>query len=269
MPAHEDFRSLHRSGTPLVLANAWDVASARLVEEAGAAAVATTSAGVAWSLGAPDGNRLGADRTAELVARIAAAVRVPVSGDIESGFADEPQGVTQTVARIVAAGAVGINLEDSTHEDAPLYPVELAAERVAAARAASDRLFVNARTDVFLNKVGAPQTRLDATLERAAAYLAAGADGIFVPGVTDPDTVAALVAGIDAPVNVLTGPGAPSIAELAAVGVARISVGSKLVLRAYAAARKAAEELFGVGTYGGLAGGLDYAAVNALLARNR
>jgi len=250
-----------------VLANAWDVASARLIEDAGAAAVATTSAGVAWSLGAPDGNRLGRDPAAGLVARIAAAVRVPVSADIENGYADTADGVAQTIRAVVAAGAVGVNLEDDA--GGSLYPVEAAAGRVAAARAAGVPVFLNARTDVYLRAVGPPESRLGHTLLRARAYLAAGADGIFVPGVTDPDTVSALVAGIDAPVNVLTGPGAPSIPELAAVGVARISVGSKLVLRAYAAAREAAEELFGAGTYGGLAGGLDYAAVNALLARNR
>jgi 2-methylisocitrate lyase-like PEP mutase family enzyme len=251
----------------VVLANAWDVASAVLVEQAGAAAVATTSAGVAWSLGAPDGNRLGAERAAELVARIAAAVRVPVSADVESGYADGPDGVARTIRAVVAAGAVGVNLEDGA--GGSLYPVEVAAQRVAAARAAGVPVFINARTDVYLRAVGAPDSRLGHVLQRARAYLAAGADGIFVPGVTDPDTVAALVAGIDAPVNILTGPGAPSIPELAALGVARISVGSKLALRAYAAARQAAEELFGTGTYDGLAGGLDYAAVNALLARDR
>jgi 2-methylisocitrate lyase-like PEP mutase family enzyme len=265
--AHEEFRALHRPGTPMVLANAWDVASARLIEDAGAAAVATTSAGVAWSLGAPDGGRLGRDRAAELVARIAAAVRVPVSADVESGYAGTPDGVAQTIRAIVAAGAVGVNLEDDA--GGSLYPVEVAAQRVAAARSAGVPVFINARTDVYLRAVGAPGSRLDHTLERARAYLAAGADGIFVPGVTDPDTVSALVAGIDAPVNILTGPGAPTIPELAALGVARISVGSKLALRAYAVARQATEELFGAGTYGGLAGGLDYAAVNALLAGDR
>jgi 2-methylisocitrate lyase-like PEP mutase family enzyme len=267
--AAELFRSLHRAGTPLILPNAWDVASARLVEDAGAAAVATTSAGVAWSLGAPDGDRLGRDRAVELVARVAAAVRVPVSADIESGYATEPAGVAETIRQVVAAGAVGVNLEDSRYDEAgPLYPVEVAAGRIAAAReAAGVPLFINARTDVYLRSVGEPATRLPAALERAAAYLAAGADGVFVPGVTDPDTVSRLVAGIAGPLNVLAGPGAPTVPELAALGVARISVGHKLAARAYAAARAAAEELLGAGTYGGLSGALDHGRLNELLAR--
>jgi 2-methylisocitrate lyase-like PEP mutase family enzyme len=250
-----------------VLANVWDVASARLIEDAGAAAVATTSAGVAWSIGVPDGDQLGRHRATEVVIRVVEAVRVPVSADIESGYADTPEGVAQTIRAIVTAGAVGVNLEDGAVGG--LYPVETAAQRIAAARTAGVPVFINARTDVYLRAVGAPETRLDQTLERARAYLAAGADGIFVPGVTDPDTVSKLVAGIDAPVNILAGPGAPTIPELAALGVARISVGSKLALRAYGAARQAAEELFGAGTYGGFAGALDYGVVNALVARDR
>jgi 2-methylisocitrate lyase-like PEP mutase family enzyme len=266
------FRSLHRSGSPLVLPNAWDVASARLVEDAGAPAVATSSAGVAWSLGAPDGDRLGRDLVLDLIARVAAAVRVPVTADIENGYATEPAGVAETIRGVIAAGAVGVNLEDVTYEagEPALKPVEAQTERIAAARqaagAAGVPLYLNARTDIYLLGVGEPETRLPATLERAAAYLAAGADGIFVPGTTNPETVSALVKGIDAPVNILAGPGSPSIGELAALGVARVSIGSKLAATAYAAARRAAEELLGGGTYGGLAGALDFGQLNALLA---
>ncbi len=246
--------------------------SARLVEDAGAAAVATSSAGVAWSLGAPDGDRLDRDRALDLIARVAAAVRVPVTADIENGYATDPGGVADTIRGVIAAGAVGVNLEDTTYGTGgpTLNAVPEQAERVAAAREAADTagvpLYLNARTDIYLLGIGEPDTRLAAVLERAAAYLAAGADGIFVPGVTDPATVSALVKGIDAPLNILAGPGAPSIAELAALGVARVSVGSKVAAAAYGAARRAAEELFGAGTYGGLSGALDYGALNALLA---
>jgi len=271
----ERFRSLHRSGTPLVLPNAWDVASARLVEDAGAAAVATSSAGVAWSLGAPDGDRLDRDRAVDLVARVARAVRVPVSADIENGFAADPAGVAETIRAVVAAGGVGVNLEDVTYgADGPaLNAIEEQVARIRAARQAADAagvpLYVNARTDVYLLGIGAPDTRLPAVLERAAAYREAGADGIFVPGTTDPDTVAALVKGIAAPLNILAGPGAPTVAELAALGVARVSIGSKLTAAAYGAARRAAEELLRAGTYGGLAGALDYGSLNRLLSGGR
>jgi 2-methylisocitrate lyase-like PEP mutase family enzyme len=265
------FRSLHVAGSPLVLPNAWDTASARLVVDAGAAAVATTSAGLAWALGAADGDRLEGDRALDAVARIAAAVDVPVSADIESGYAKDPAGVADTVRAALAAGAVGVNIEDALYEaggDA-LRPVAEQAERIAAAREAADSqgvpLFVNARIDTLLNGAGG----VDLTLERAAAFLAAGADGIFVPGAVDPGTVKLLVDGVDGPLNVMAGPGAPPVAELAALGVARVSVGSGIAQAAHALVRRAARELLGAGTYESLAGGLEYSELNALLGRVR
>ncbi|MGW3150983.1 isocitrate lyase/PEP mutase family protein [Streptomyces sp. NPDC001177] len=265
------FRALHVPGRPLVLPNAWDAMSARLAEDAGAAAVATTSAGLAWSLGAADGDRLERDRALDAVARIAATVRVPVSADIESGYAKDPAGVAGTVRAVLAAGAVGINIEDALYEEGSgaLRPVAEQAERIAAAREAADAqgvpLFVNARIDTFLRGAGG----VDATLERAAAFRAAGADGIFVPGAVDPETVRALVEGIDGPLNVLVGPDAPSVAELAALGVARVSAGSGLAEAAYAVVRRAARELLDAGTYEAQAQGLDYGELNTLLARER
>ena len=263
------FAALHRGPTPLVLANAWDVASARVVEASGAPAIATTSAGVAWGLGYPDGDAVDVDRAIDLIARIAAAVDVPVTADIESGYAADAAGVGRTVARVLEAGAVGINVEDArTNADSPLRPVPEQAERLAAARAAAEaegvELYINARTDVYLRAVGEPAERLPATLERAAAYLEAGASGIFVPGVTEPATVGELVRGIAAPVNVLVGPGAPPVGQLAELGVARISTGSSLAAAAYAVAQRAARELAGPGTYEALTGELDYGALNAL-----
>lgn len=250
------FRALHVPGRPLVLPNAWDAASARIVEDTGAAAVATTSAGVAWALGVPDGDLLGRERAVAAVARIAGSVAVPVSADIESGFAEDPAGVADTVRAVLAAGAVGVNIEDALYGgEGVLRSVAEQAERIAAAREAADAegvpLFVNARIDTFLRGAGG----VDATLERAAAFRAAGADGIFVPGTVEPGTVKELADGIDAPLNVLVGPGAPPVAELAALGVARVSAGSSVALAAYAVVRRAARELLDTGTYGEQTGG--------------
>ncbi|WP_420309988.1 isocitrate lyase/PEP mutase family protein [Streptomyces sp. YS-B37] len=264
------FRALHVPGRPLVLPNAWDAASARIVEDTGAAAVATTSAGVAWALGVPDGDLLGRERAVAAVARIAGSVAVPVSADIESGFAEDPAGVADTVRAVLAAGAVGVNIEDALYGgEGVLRPVAEQAERIAAAREAADAegvpLFVNARIDTFLRGAGG----VDATLERAAAFRAAGADGIFVPGTVEPGTVKELAEGIDAPLNVLVGPGAPPVAELAALGVARVSAGSSVALAAYAVVRRAARELLDTGTYGEQTGGLGYGELNSLLEQGR
>ncbi|MDN0198629.1 isocitrate lyase/phosphoenolpyruvate mutase family protein [Streptomyces sp. S.PNR 29] len=260
------FRSLHVPGRPLLLPNAWDTTSARIIEDAGAAAVATTSAGLAWTLGAADGDRLDRDRALAAVADITAAVGVPVTADIESGYGRDAAGVADTVRAVLAAGAVGVNIEDARYDGGdPLRPVAEQAERIAAAREAADAagvpLFVNARIDTFLRGAGG----VDLTLERAAAFLAAGADGVFVPGAVDPGIVKELADGIDAPLNVMAGPGAPPVAELAALGVARVSVGSGIAQAAHALVRRAARELLDAGTYESLAGGLGYGELNALL----
>ncbi|MFG2953292.1 isocitrate lyase/phosphoenolpyruvate mutase family protein [Streptomyces sp. NPDC048291] len=263
------FRSHHVPGRPLVLPNAWDVTSARLVEDVGAAAVATTSAGLAWALGAADGDRLDRDRALTAVARIAEAVRVPVTADIETGYAPDAAGVGDTVRAVIAAGAVGVNIEDALYGsgEGPLRAVPEQAERIAAAREAADAagvpLFVNARIDTFLSGAGG----VAETLERASAFLAAGADGVFVPGVVDPDALKMLVAGVDGPLNVMAGPGAPAVADLAALGVARISIGSAIAQAAHAAVRRAARELLETGTYESLTDGLGYGDLNDLLGR--
>lgn len=261
------FRSLHTAERPLVLPNAWDTASARIIAEAGAEAIATTSAGVAWALGAADGDRLDRAAALEHLGRIVAAVDVPVTADIEGGYAQTADGVAETVRAVLAAGAVGINIEDGPR------PAEEHLRRIGAARAAADAegvpLFVNARTDVFLAGIGPEAGRLEETLKRAAACVAAGADGIFVPGVTDADTVAALVRGIDAPLNVMTGPRAPSTAEFARLGVARISAGSSIAQAAHALVRDAARELLTEGTCTTVANGYDYGELNALLGERR
>ncbi|HEY3504260.1 MAG TPA: isocitrate lyase/phosphoenolpyruvate mutase family protein [Actinocatenispora sp.] len=257
----DDFRSLHVPGVPLVLVNAWDAASARIVAAAGAPAVATTSAGVSWSLGVADGDRL--DRTAALdvVRRVAAAVAVPVTADVETGYGATPDAVADTVRAVVAAGAVGINIEDVDPATGGLRDVADQCARLAAVRAAGGTLFVNARIDTVLRGLGG----VDETVERATAYLAAGADGIFVPGVVDPDAIAELVERIAAPVNVMAGPGAPSVPELAKLGVARVSLGSAVAQAAYTVARRAADEAYAAGTYGALDDALDFGTLNALL----
>jgi len=257
------FHGLHdHPSRPLVLVNVWDAVSARLVEDAGATAIATTSAGVAWSLGRPDGNTLTRAEAMDAVARIAASVSVPVTVDIESGYADDADGVARTVDAVLEAGAVGINIEDGR-----LHPDALA-DRIGAARRAAERagvrLFVNARTDVHLAGLVDPERLLAETLERARRYRGAGADGVFVPGVRDVETIRALVESIDGPVNVMAGPGSPTVAELARLGVARISLGSAVAQAAYAVVRQATAELRTTGTYDSLAAGVDDADLNAL-----
>lgn len=269
------FRSLHDPAAPLALANAWDAASALIVAASGAAAIATSSAGVAWSLGAADGNRVDRDEALALLARITGAVAglgLPVTADIESGFGATPDEVADTIARVLAVGAVGVNIEDADPEpgpDRPLRPVGEQAQRLAAARAAADRagipLYLNARVDVFLRSAGEPSRRTAETLARARAYLEAGASGVFVPGVADPALIGELAAGIDAPLNILAGPGAPSVAELGKLGVARVSLGSSVAEAAYQVAARAAGELLATGTYEAVRDAVEFRRMNALM----
>lgn len=245
-----DFRSLHQPGSPLVLVNAWDAASARIVAAAGAAAVATTSAGVAWSLGVPDGDALGRELAVEAARRVVAAVSVPVSVDVEAGYGD-PAG---TLREIAAIGVAGVNLEDGTRS------IDEQCARLAAAHAAAPEVFLNARIDTVLFGLGDVRE----AITRARAYLESGADGVFVPGLTDPAAIAELVEAVDGPVNVMTGPGAPSIGELAKLGVARISLGSSVAQAAYGLVDRAAREIFGAGTYQELSAAIDYGRLNAL-----
>ncbi|MEV4316906.1 isocitrate lyase/phosphoenolpyruvate mutase family protein [Actinocrispum sp. NPDC049592] len=252
---HELFRSLHVPGTPLRLPNAWDVASARVIEDAGAQAIATTSAGVAWGMGEPDGDRLEPARILDLMARIAGKVEVPVTADIESGS----DNVGEFVTGLWQAGVVGINIEDGARP-----PAELAA-RIRIAHEAAPELFINARIDTFLFGLGDPETRLQATVDRAAEYISAGASGIFVPGVTDLATIETLASAISAPVNTMAGFGAPSVDAQAEVGVARVSLGGGIAGAAYALARDSAHELLSRGTYSLLGNQFDYGLLNKLL----
>ncbi|MEU5873455.1 isocitrate lyase/phosphoenolpyruvate mutase family protein [Glycomyces sp. NPDC047369] len=262
------FRALH-TAPPFILPNCWDAASAAVIAAAGASAIATTSAGVAWSLGRPDGDRLDRDAALDLVERVARAVDVPVTADIESGFGVTAKDVAETLAAVADAGAVGVNIEDTVAETpGSLRPLAEQVERLGAAReGAGADLFLNARIDIYLAGIGDPDTRFDAVVERAAAYAAAGADGIFVPGVTDPDTVAALVQAIALPLNVMAGPGAPAPSALAALGAARISLGPRLASAAYAAARRATIALLEADSYEPLDDGVDFGTMQTLLDR--
>jgi 2-methylisocitrate lyase-like PEP mutase family enzyme len=248
----EALRALHSAPPPLVLANVWDVASAVLVASLpGCRALATSSAGVAAVLGYPDGERIPALEMLDMVRRIAAAVDVPVTADLEAGYGD----AAATARAVWEAGAVGLNLEDAAG------PADVHAERVRAVRAAVPALVVNARTDLYL--MGRPD--FDETVRRAAAYRAAGADSIFVPGVSDAETIGRLAAAIDAPLNVLAVPGTPPVAELERLGVARISVGSGLGRAALAWARDAAAAILDTGSFDVLAGAIPFAELGNLL----
>jgi 2-methylisocitrate lyase-like PEP mutase family enzyme len=264
------FHSMHVPGHPLVLPNAWDVASARIVAEAGAAAVATTSAGVSWALGYADGDNVDPARALDLIARVVASVDVPVTADIESGYALNPEGVAETVQGVLSAGVVGINLEDALREGpTPLRSIQEQSERLAAARRAADSagvpLFINARIDTHRLLPGDRTVWLQETLARAAAYLTAGADGVFVLGALDTDTVSALVGAVSAPVNLLAGPGSLTVPALARLGVARVSAGSSIAEAAYGLVARAARELLTDGTCGALENGLPYGTLNSLL----
>jgi 2-methylisocitrate lyase-like PEP mutase family enzyme len=250
-----ELRALH-ARRPLVLPNAWDAGSARLIERAGAAAIATTSAGVSWALGRGDGQTLARDEMLRAVAEIVRSVRIPVTADVESGYGSgSPEDVAETVRQVLAIGAAGINLEDSPGRDGEvLLAPEAHAERLLAAReaaaAAGGDLVINARTDVFLCAVGAPESRFDEAVRRANRYCAAGADCLFVPGVVDAETIARLVRAVDGPLNVMAMPGAPSVSELGELGVARVTVGPAIAQAALGAAWRFVRELLDDGTYG-------------------
>ncbi|GAB2605341.1 isocitrate lyase/phosphoenolpyruvate mutase family protein [Streptomyces capparidis] len=261
-------RSLHLGPAPLVLPNAWDAASAVLIEAAGAPVVATTSGGVAWSLGRRDGQRLTREETAAVTARIAAAVDVPVTADIEGGYGPEPGDVADTVKAVAAAGAAGVNLEDS-RPDGTLFTPDEQAARIAAARAAAGsagvpELVVNARTDVYLFGIGESEGRFDDVLTRARRYAEAGADCLFVPGLLDLAALRALADTAPVPVNAMAVPGGPTVAELAAAGVRRISLGTAVAQAAYTAARRAAAEVLTSGTYRAYADAEGFGELNGL-----
>ncbi|MDI1476341.1 isocitrate lyase/phosphoenolpyruvate mutase family protein [Polyangium sp. y55x31] len=259
----ERFRALHAEGHLLVLTNVWDAASARVVEAAGAEAIATSSAALAWAHGYADGEHLPLDVLVTAVREIAAVVSIPITVDFERGYADEPSAVVEAVARVADAGAVGVNLEDRSG------PPDVLAHKIRACKreARLADVFINARIDVFIHGA-APESALGEALARGRAYADAGADGLFVPKVTAPAAIEALVRSTPLPLNVMAVPGLPSVPELKAHGVRRLSAGPGLALAALSAARRACVDLLEHGSYERLFDtDLSYRALNELFAR--
>lgn len=249
--------ALH-AGPGFVLPNAWDAGSARILEQVGFAAIATTSAGIAWSCGVPDGGTLDGDTMLEHVGRIVAAVGVPVTADLEAGYGDTAGDVARTVARALELGAVGANLEDAGENG--FFGIDEAADRIAAARAAapSGAFVLNARTDTYF--AGTRGDVFAETVERAVRYLEAGADCVFVPGVVEADTIRRLAAAIPGPLNVVAGLAntidAPTLFSL---GVKRVSLGGSVARAALTIVERAARELRDSGTLGFLDDAISYA----------
>jgi len=262
------FRELHAPGRLLILPNAWDAGSARLIQECGAAAIATTSSGVAWARGYPDGNALPTRVLATAIAEIARVIGVPLSADVEAGYSDDPRAVAETVKAVIGAGAVGINLEDGAGTP-DLLCAKIEAVRAAAALAGVD-LFVNARTDVFLKRLAPPDRAVEATIERARRYRAAGCDGIFVPGLAEPEAIRALVAGVaPLPLNVMAYPGLPAASGLRELGVRRLSAGAALASAALGRARSRAGAFLADGRSEALFDEtVEYGPTNALFPRS-
>jgi 2-methylisocitrate lyase-like PEP mutase family enzyme len=290
---------LHHGSQPLVLINAWDAASAAMVEHCGLPAIATSSAAMANALGFPDGQYLPWPQMLDAVARVCRAVKVPVTADIESGFAANVTALETSITQIIQAGAVGVNLEDvmpanpalqdDVHQNAdpvrhgsPLFPLPEQIARIQAARraaqAAGIHLVINARTDAYWQAGVEPAEAMRGTLERGKAYLQAGADCIFIPGLRNPDHIKTVIDYLlanppptghgEAPINILAGPGVPSIPELAKLGVKRVSYGSGPHRAAMGLLRRMAEEAKTSGTFNALTeGAVPYEEINGLFQR--
>jgi 2-methylisocitrate lyase-like PEP mutase family enzyme len=234
------FADLHHGDAPFVLPNAWDVASALLLADAGFPAVATTSLGVTAAAGLPDGAGAGRDLTLALAGQLVPRLGVPLTVDLEGGYAEDPAEVAGLARQLADLGVAGINLEDGL-QHGQLRTAEQHAAVIEAVAGAAPELFVNARTDTYWRGVGAEQERLDETVRRLAAYRDAGASGVFVPGLTDLGGIAHVTSAVALPLNVLWQPGV-ALSELATVGVARVSTGSGLYLRGLSAALAAASD---------------------------
>jgi 2-methylisocitrate lyase-like PEP mutase family enzyme len=268
------FRARHRQKPVLLLPNAWDGASARLFVAAGFDAIATTSGGLAWALGYPDGEAAPWDEVVAATRRIVRAAGVAVTADIEAGYAETQDQLARHVAEIIDTGVVGINLEDGRHATPPLRSLEDAAARIAAARAAARKagvpLVINARCDVYfyLAQQHDDAWRLAETVKRCTAYVAAGADCVYPFGVRDPQIIGELAAAIDAPVNVTGRAGMGDAASLERLGVARITIASAPTLVAMSAVKALADDLRATGRFDGLAAILKHPDAQALFARN-
>ncbi len=261
--ASETFRELHSGPGLLILPNAWDAGSARLIESLGARAIATTSAGVAWARGYPDGDALPIEHMVAVVREMARVVTVPLSIDIEAGYSDEPARVAQVVAGVIDAGAVGINIEDGAGTP-DLLCAKIEAARKAAARAGVD-LFINVRTDVYLRGLASGAAAVEEVVRRAGRYRAAGGDGLFVPILTDAAAIKAIAAAIGAqPLNIMLMPGLPPFDVLATLGVRRLSAGSAIAQAVLGYAGRLTADLLASDSTEMFAEAADYSAINGL-----
>jgi len=240
------FRKLHDNATPLRLPNAWDAGSARLFESQGAAAIATTSAGVAWALGYQDGRLLPVGEVVAAAARMVRVLTVPLSFDIENGYSDDPRVVAENVMRLIDLGVAGINIEDG-HDQATLLASKVEAIRNAASNAGVD-VFVNTRSDVFLAQLTEESKLVDESISRGDLYANAGADGLFLPGIAKPEDITAVVNAISLPLNAMAWPGLANAAELGKLGVRRLSAGSGISQALWGKAEKLARDFLQSGS---------------------
>jgi 2-methylisocitrate lyase-like PEP mutase family enzyme len=249
----ERFRAMHHAKPMLILPNAWDAASARIIEMAGFPAIATTSGGMAATLGYQDGQRMTRDQMIEAIARITRAVSAPVTADIEAGYGATIPSVIETVTAVTATGAVGFNLEDSIPSLGSLADTSYQVELIAALRELSAELdvplVINARVDVYLRSAGEPESRFEHTVQRANAYLRAGADCVYPIGVLPGETISRLVAAINGPVNIMGGPDQPPLADLERMGVGRVSLASQLTRATLGYLRAIVQDLHERGDY--------------------
>lgn len=256
------FRALHANGTLLRLPNAWDAASARLFESLGATAIATTSAGVAWSQGYADGYAMPVDVVVAFAKNLVRVLQVPLSVDMEDGYSDDPAQVADLAARLAGAGVAGINLEDGRK------PPELLARKVQAIRERLARdgldLFVNARTDIVLSRLVDEGRFAEEAIARGRLYRSAGVDGLFVPGLTNPAQIQAVVAGVDLPLNLMAWGGLANAAELQALGVKRLSAGSGIPQALWGQAAALATDFLQAGDSSKLQGQIPYAEMQKL-----
>ncbi len=269
----EMLRQLHHENHAVVFPNVWDATSARVVEELGYPAVATTSAGIANMLGYADGQNISRDEMLSIVSLVARVVKVPVTADMEAGYADTPDQMYETATALIYSGAVGLNLEDSEENESRLINLPLYLDKVAALGEAGAKLGVklvlNARTDAYWWKGAQPAPRMSETIKRANAFRQAGADCVFVPGLKDLNEIRTFLGESPGPLNVLGGPGAPSISELEAAGVRRVSIGSGGYRTAIGIMQKLAQQLREQGTYEVIADHAIPFALSQLLQRSQ
>lgn len=256
------FRQMHQGPDILLLANTWDAGSARLIEDLGARAIATTSAGLSWSRGYPDGDALALPQLLAAIADIARVISVPLSVDIEGGYSDDPSQVAEVVSAVVGAGAVGINLEDGAATP-ELTCAKIGAARQAAAAAGVD-LFINLRTDVYLRGLVGKDEAAGEVTRRATLYRAAGADGLFVPGLAAAQEIAAIAAAIELPLNLMLVPALPPVPELQALGVRRLSAGAAIAEAALGTVSRLAAGFLRGDMAGMFEGAVEYPRINAL-----